>query len=73
MRLDATIEVCCDRDGCFESVSVKLPFVYASVTGAGGRYDHSDYTVTKLAAKEGWIRRFEHDFCCEDCAKEPTP
>jgi len=67
---DAKVEVTCDRDSCWSSVYVYLPFVYPDLSGRNGHYDHSDKTVEKrLSNIDEWVVKDGWHFCSEECAE----
>ena len=70
MISDAYVTMECDREGCGESLEVQLDFLYFALSGADGRYDHSDEAVERDAKREGWVCKGGKHFCSEECAEK---
>lgn len=69
---DAQVEVSCDGERCTESVYVGLPYVYATLSGSGGRYDADDSDIEyKLKTEHGWVV-MDGKHYCGMCADDPT-
>jgi len=51
---DAHVEVCCDYEGCNESVAIPLEWVYSSYDDSSGHYDSKDSSVEKRLVDEDW-------------------
>lgn len=60
---DAYVNVMCDA--CYEEERIDLPFVYTSLYGAGGHYDHN---AACRRLPKGWITHNGRHFC-EDCTE----
>ena len=67
---DAYVLVCCDRRKCGSQEEVELSFVYAHLSGTGGRYDHDDESIVKKLERKDWIVIDGKHFCCQECAAE---
>ena len=68
---DAQIEVTCDGNGCRESVTVQLPFVYGGIMHTEGHYDHDEQTVEKLIQRDDeWLGRDGKHYCCHNCVPD---
>lgn len=63
---DATVEVTCDGNECWESADVPLPYVYS--TGGVGRYDDAEEKIeARLVKEHHWIVSDGSHYCSERC------
>jgi hypothetical protein len=63
---DATVEVTCDGDDCYNSIHVQPSYVYMSYSGAGGHYDTSGRAIEEKLSDFGWTVEDGKHYC-ESC------
>ena len=65
---DAKVEITCDCPGCNASEHYDPPYVYTSMSGAGGHYDVNDEKIEEWLPRRDWVVRGGKHYCCEECA-----
>lgn len=64
---DATVEVSCDGDRCYEHLIIEPEFKYPNYSGKGGSYDTSDSALEEKIEHEGWFVQDGKHYCSEAC------